>query len=492
MAQPYTKESATDGALGLVAGDAKKVFAIIGLASLLTANTVFNVSNLQTLKDTAGYGPAVEQSAQVLTECEGEASLLLVAPTSTDGSLVAGTPPAGSGIGTIVDNSGSVSKPVDDFDVVVKIGTGGNVGTATFYYSLDGGRTWSAEIATAATYEIMFGAVSSGIRLAFSHVAGAFVAGHKYPFEAKGPSFSVGNLNTALDALIADGTDFSLLHVVGIPADASTMASIAAAVQSKLDNAATTRHLQVHAVIDGPEGVTNANLKTAVAGIASCRRVLLGADFCPLTSVLSGRTEKRPAAWPLFARACKAEISVALHATDPNESGPLPRVGPLKSRVGDPVSYSYHDETSASTTLDDGRIACLRTWPGQTGIYINRARTLALLTSDFTELHRGRVLDEAMRVGYRYMFPIVGSRESVDRVTGRIAEREAKAIEEGGRSKLVAALINENHADDVAFIVVRTDNVLSTGKLQYRVRVLPKFHPDYIDGEFGFQNPAAS
>ncbi|MCU0659968.1 MAG: DUF2586 family protein [Polyangiaceae bacterium] len=484
MPQPYLKETATDGALGLVAGDALKVFAIIGLCSLLTANTVGAFTNLQALKDGAGVGPAVEQAAQVLTECGGGATVLLVCPSSTAGSLTAGVQ-IGSGLGTVANSS---STPVDDYDLVVRIVTGGAVATATFAYSLDGGRTYSNEIATAATYAIP----GTGITVAFNSGAGVFVAGDRYPFEAKGPSYSVSQFNTAFDALVADGTEFSLLHVVGIPADTPTLASLAAAVESKLAAVSIDRHMQVRGFVDGPEGVTNSALKTAVAGISASPRTLIGADFCPLTSVLSSRVEKRPAAWPMFARACKVSISTALHATDPNESGPLPRVGPLKSRAGDPVQYAYHDETTATVKLDEGRIACLRTWPGQSGVFINRARTLAALTSDFTELHRGRVLDEAMREGYRYMFPIVGSKQGVNRLDGRISERDALGIETGGRSRLVSKLVNTNHADDAQFIVVRSDNVLASGLLKYRVRVLPKFHPDYIEGEFGFFNPALS
>jgi len=484
MTQPYLKETVTDGALGLVAGNALKVFAIIGLCSALATNTVGAFTNLQALKDSAGVGPAVEQAAQVLTECEGEATVLLVCPSSTAGSLTAGAQ-VGSGLGTVANSS---SAPVDDFDLVIKILVGGAVATATFAYSLDGGRTYSLEIATAATYAIP----GTGITVAFDSTPGVFVAGDRYPFEAKGPSFSVGQFNTAFDALVADGTEFSLLHVVGIPADAATMASLAAAVESKLTTVSTDRHMQVRGIIDGPEGVSNSALKTAVAGIAASPRTTIGADFCPLTSVLSSRVEKRPASWPLFARACKVEISTALHATDPDESGPLPRVGPLKSRATDPVQYSYHDETTATVKLDDGRIACLRTWPGKSGVYINLARTLAALTSDFTELHRGRVLDEAMRVGYRYMFPLVGSKQAVNRTDGKISERDAVGIELGGRSALVKALVNEDHADDAEFVIVRSDNVLATGLLKYRVRVQPKFHPNFIEGEFGFSNPALS
>lgn len=482
--QPYLKETATDGSLGLVAGNALKVFAIIGLCSVLAANTVAAITNLQALRDAAGYGPAVEQAAQVLTECAGSATVLLVCPSSTAGSLTAGTH-TGAGLATIVNNS---STPNDDYDLVVKIIVGGALATATFAYSLDGGRTYGLEIATASSYTIP----NTGISLTFSSGPGNFVAGDTYAFEAKGPSFSVGQFNTAFDALVADGTEFSLLHVVGIPADTSTLASVAAAVQSKLDAVALDRHVQARGFIDGPEGVTNTSLKSAVAGIAASPRVVIGADFCPLTSVLSSHVEKRPAAWPLFARACKVSISTALHATDPNDSGPLPRVGPLKSRAGDAVSYSYHDETTATTKLDDGRIACLRTWPGQPGVYVNRARTLAALNSDFTELHRGRVLDEAMRIGYRYMFPVVGSKQGVNRVDGKISERDAVGLELGGRSALVKALVNEGHAEDAQFIIVRSDNVLATGTLKYRVRVLPLFHPDFVEGEFGFSNPALS
>lgn len=483
MPQPYTKETKKSGALGLVAGNALRVFAIIGITSLLAANTVATITNPQTLQEVAGVGPAVEQCAQVLTECGGDATILLVNPTPTAGSLTAGTPVV-TGLGTVVNNS---SAPVDDIDLVIKIGTGGNVATATFYYSLDGGRTWSLEIATAASYTVP----GTGIALTFSSSGGAFAAGDKFPFEAKGPSFTVNNLNTAIDALIADGTTFSGLHVVGIPADASTMASVAAAVQSKLAAAATDRHLQAFAYIDGPEGVSNSALKTATAGIADSELVSLGGDFCALTSVISARVEKRPASWPVFARACKAAISVALHATDPDESGPLPRVGPLKSRATDPVSYSYHDETFASVKLDDGRITCLRSWPGESGVYVNRARTLALLTSDFTELHRLRVIQEAMRVGYRFIFPEVGKRESVDATTGRISQASAKALNEAGTSVLVKALVSAGHADDAQFVIVETDDVLASELLRYRVRAKPKFHPNYIEGEYGFTKPGS-
>jgi|GEM_PF-2628816 len=489
--QPYLKESTTDGALGLVAGDAKKTFGLIGIASALTANLVYQFAGLQALKDAAGYGPLVEQAAQVLAECGGSATLLCVKPTPAAGSLSAGVQ-VGSGLGTVADSS---STPNDDYDLVVKILVAGAVATATFAYSLDGGRTYLGEITTAATYALP----NTGVTLAFSSGPGNFVAGDLYPFEAKGPTFTVGNLNTALQALIDDGRDFSLLHIVGIPADAATMASVAAAVQTKLDTAALN-HRPARAVIDGPEGVSNSALKTATAGISSSPRVLLGADFCALRSVCKpGITEKRPAAWPIFARACAVPISVSLLATSPKESGPLSKdggvkVGLLKSRVGDPVSYSYHDETLASVKLDDGRCACLRTWPGKTEIYINRARTLASLTSDFTELHHGRIIDEAQRVAYTFMFPQVGRRFRVNKLTGVMSEGDAKLLEAEARQELLRALVNEPnaHATDVEFIIVRGDNLISTQLLRYRVRVIPLGYTNYIEGEFGLKNPALS
>lgn len=480
--QPYITETISDPALGLVAGDAKKTFALVGPAAGGVPGQVYSFTNLQAVASTLLRGALAEQCAQVLQACGGSATVLATVPTLTAGSLVVGTK-TGSGLATIVNNA---SAPTDDIDVVVKVLTAGAVGAATVAVSLDGGRTYGSEVATAANFTVP----NTGVALTMSSTLGNFAAGDTYAFEAKGPSYTVNNLNTAIDALLADGRDFSLLHVVGIPADTATAASLAAAVQTKLETAAAN-HRPARGFIEAPEGVTDSALKTAVAAITNSPRVLLWATFEPLNSILNpGRTEQRPAAWAPFARACKAPISVALHATSPLESGPLDRVGPLKSRPSDPVAYSYHDETTAAVSLDDGRIATLRTWPGQSGIFVNRARTLAALSSDYTELANGRVIDEAQRVGYRYMFNQIGRRFTVDRTTGQLAEREIKALEEGGRQALVRALVNEGHATDVEFVIVRGDNLITSKLIRYRVRVLPVGYPDFISGEYGMKNPA--
>jgi hypothetical protein len=479
--QPYIIEKVTDGALGLVSGDAKKTFALVGICSLLAANTVLAVNNLQALRDNAGVGPGVEQTAQVLQEAGGAATVLLVSPTPTAGSLVAGAPSVGA-LGTILD---SASAPVDDIDLVVKIVKAGAVGTATFAYSTDNGRTFSPEIATGATYAIP----GTGITLAFSSVPGSFVAGHTYPFEAKGPSFTVLNLGAALDALLADDRDFSLLHVVGIPADTVTHASVAAAVQAKLEDAAVSLHRPARAFIDPPEAVSDSALKAAVASIpVSTKRVWSPGGFCPLDSLTNpGRIEKRPAAWPIFARACSVDPGTALHAT---ALGPLSRVRPLKSRVGDPVQYAYHDESNAAVSFIDGRIAALRTWAGQPGVYVSRAVGLAALTSDFSELHHARIVDEMQRIGYRTMFPRVGAKLRVDATTGRIDEKQALAIEAQGRADQVRGMVNTGFVQDVQFAVERGDNLIATKLIRYRARGLPFGYGDYVEGEFGLFNPA--
>jgi hypothetical protein len=276
---------------------------------------------------------------------------------------------------------------------------------------------------------------------------------------------------------------------VGIPADASTANSVAAALKAFAESMAL-KHRYCAVVMDGPEGVSNSALKTAITTTSG--HVVLGADFCPLESVLRpGVIEKRPAAWPIMAKACKVPFSVALHATDPAESGPISRVKRLRSLQGEAVSYSYHDDFTASVKLTDGgRIASLRTWPGEEDVYITRGRTLAALTSDFSELHFRRVMNEALRIAYRFMFKTVGKRLLVDKTSGRILESEAKGLEEAGTRRLVQGLVNEKHATRAELLVVRDDNVLGTRKLRYRVRVIPLFYPDFLEGESGFLNPA--
>lgn len=476
MTTPKITQSVTDGASNAVAGDGADVVAFFGACSLGTPLAVYSFTQLQSLRAALGYGPLVEEVANTLRAGKGKLTALVVPVTKTAGSVVMGTQ-TGTGLATIVDNS---SAPNDDYDVVIKIVIGGLITVATMKISLDGGRTYGAEVATSASYTVP----NTGVLLTLSSTPGAFVADDTYPLEAKGPTFTVINLGLAIQALLDDGRLFEMAHIVGIPADAATAASVAAAIDSKLETA-EARYQYAIGVCEAPEGVTNAALKTAVVSTTAPRAMLTG-GFCQLTDALTLRRVKRPAAWPVFARLASSPIH-----EHPGRfaSGPLAQVDKLKSLQDEVPAYSYHDEF-ITPELDDGRITSLRTWPGVNGVYITRGKMLAAVGSDFADVQARRVMNRALRIGYLGMRRYENDTVRVNAITGFILEKDALGIEADLTSKLTAALVNTGHASAVQFLLRRDNNILSTNELLYRVRIVRLGYAEFVTGEYGFLNPA--
>ena len=477
MPIPSTTETTTDGALGSIAATPDNTLLAIGASSLGTVATLVALTQVQDVRAALGYGPLAEFVANVLSRGKGKVNVLACPVTSTPGALGA-VAKVGTGTQTILD---SASVPNDRYDVVIKIILGGAVATFTFQYSLDGGRTYNGKnILSAATYAIP----NTGITVAMA-VALLAVAGDTYSFTAPAPTFIVSDLNTALTAGLNDQRSWGLGAVVGTPADAPTAASVAAAVDVKMQ-AAVAQKKWAASFIEGPDAVADATILTQFASVISAGgKVTIFADFAPLVSALSGRTEKRPAMWVAVARI--ASTSVEEH---PGRfaSGPLSGVLALKSVSSDLIQWSYRDEF-LTPGLDDGRIATLRTWPGNgTATYITRGKTLAPLLSDFAQIQAVRVMNKAEQLGYASIIQFANESLRVATATGFLDERDAVRIEQ----TVTAALRNGlgKSVSDATCQVVRGINFLATNTVQYRVRVIPVGYAEFLNGEYGFFNPA--
>jgi hypothetical protein len=475
MTLPYANETISDGALGAQADDPSNVVALVGACSLGTPGQLYSFTQPQALRAALGFGPLVELAAYILVRSKGKVTLLCVPATTTASSLTAGAH-TGAGLATIADNS---SAPLDDIDLVVKVIATGSATTALLQISLDGGRTFGSTITASATLAI----AGTGISLTLDSGGGNFLAGDTYAFEAKAPTYDVAAQNAALTALLNDARRWKLVHCVGIPASAAAGYASAQALDAKLIAAeGTSRYAR--GFCDGPEAADSA-AKGAYSQVLE--RVGVAGGFVPLRSALSGLMVKRPAMWAAIARAAIMPIHEDLGRV---ASGPLPDTGRLASTTDDPIAWSYHDETFATVTLDDAGFITLRTIIGRPGVYCTQGTMMTSPTSDFRLLQNGLVMDAAATAGHDLMVEYLNDSVRVDKKTGFIDERDAQAIEQRCRAAIAAKIINEGHATDVQVIVQRDINLLSTKKLKYRVRVIPFGYFKYIDGEYGFSNPA--
>src|SRR5512133_89228 len=376
MAIPDVRTTILDGALGLAAPSTSRVQVKIGTSSTGTVNTLTSISDISALQATFGQGPLVEAAARALAVAGGP--ILCMRVTGSVAGACGAVTATQTGTATLAITGASF----DAYNVKVLCVLGGATliaGTATFKYSLDGGLSYSAEMAvpTSGVYAVP----NSNLTLTWTYVAGvAFVAGDYWTATATAPGYSTSDLATSVTALLADPRTWFMAHVVGPAADLAGARGLFAALATHMATAASG-YRYAFALMEAPEGTDSALLaNTTGFGDIADTRVAVGAGYLNVISPISGRSYKRNVAWEAAARASKVAPSQDLAAVI---DGPLPGVVAL-----------LRDER-ASEGLDAGRFTTARTIIGRQGYYLTRGRILAAAGSDYSLIQNRRVMDIA-------------------------------------------------------------------------------------------------
>ena len=471
MALPGVPMTVADGALGLAGSNPENLHAKIGVSSLGTANTVYSLGDQTTAKATLGAGPLAEDCAFHLAVAGGPVLAVPVAASN------AGTIGTVTRVGTSpTPGLAATGSPRDKYTVIGRIVAGGAVGTASFQLSFDGGKNWSPVYATAASVTTFV--ASTGLTITFA--AGTYVAGDTYTFATVAPTYSSSDLNAALDALKADTREVGWIHVVGTvggvddAAKITNFVALCSAVATKMQAFEAAKRFGF-AILEKPETAEGAFEASAVWNAFASSRISPVGGRIAIASQVSGREVDRSLAVSYAARL--AIISPAEH---PGEvaRGPLPGV----------ISMSRDER--ATEGLDSARITSGTTFPGMNGSYITSGRMAAAAGSDFAEVMNRRVIDKACRVANAALMLFVNKRIRVDKVTGKILETEARAIEAEVNAKLKAALVSKSEAVDTRVVINRETNILSTKTMPVDVRVTPFGYASFIPTTVGFYNPA--
>lgn len=480
MTLPNVNVTELDGALGVLPPSSGKLLAVVGPATSGPFDTPSTFARAKALIDAFGAGPAVEAAAYAIDRT-GKPVVFVRTKTTTDGIAEDDDLDHSGVTGTSVPSVDETTNPIDDFDLVIEILTGGTIGTdgIIYRYSLDGGRTWSAATALGTATEIVVPG-SGGVTIDFA--AGTLVAGDTMSLPLVAPAWSNSDLTDALTALGESAASWEVVHIVG-PMTASALGVVDGLIATLAARGkyrwwiGNTRRVDV--------GETEAAFLTAMStafGSAATVAGAIGAGDAIITSALSGRSYRRPIAFAYAAR--QAAVSEEINVADVN-LGPLPGVL-LVDDLGRPIA---HDE-ALNPGLDDARFVTLRTWEGIQGVYVTRPRLLAPSGSDFEIAPYRRVINIAKEALRLYLIRRLHRPIRVSRTTGLILERDARDIEIGGLAVLRALLGAQPKASDWEFVVSRTDNLLSTKTLTVTGRIIPLGYPEFIDFELGLANPA--
>lgn len=411
--------------------------------------------------------------------------------TWTDGSFVAddtwtgrAVPGAQQGTCTLA----VTGTATDAYRVALEILRGGATlaaNTATYRLSLDGGETWGPE--TAMPVAGVVTPSGTGLTLTFTYSSGTgFTAGDRFDCATSAPGFTLSDLTSGWNALLASTYDWEGLHVVGTVD--STIAAGADALAAAAIASYKPRWLLLSArdqTAEETEAAWISALQTEFASfVSTLGRIFIAAGALDLVSTLSGRARRTSVACTAAARAALAPISEDLAWVG---RGALPGV----LRI-------HHDEASVPG-LNASRFITARTHEGRIGYYLTNPNGMVESGSDFELLQYRRVWDRAYRVLRRTLLPFLSQDLEVNPagvpsplVAGGIDEVDAGNIERKAVDALEEALVKTTprHATTAGATVDRTTNFLSTRDLSVAFTVQPKGYVKSINGTLGFVNPA--
>lgn len=389
--------------------------------------------------------------------------------------------------------------PEDEYEVRLEILTGGTRGTAgiVYRYSLDGGGefTPARQLGTAQSVDLDDGTEDSGVNVAFG--AGTLDAGDHVVFKTTGPAWQASDVDEALANLKASSHRWAFPWIVGGGADV-TGASVAdvssvggvvsgwwgAGASAKFPPFVMEARDRTFGENVAPYSSWRARLVAAVATLDEYRLGYVGGRAritCPLT----GRQNRRSAAWVVVPRVVANEIHI-----DPADR----RLGALSSdvQIFNSTGHLVEEDAAANSALHDARYITLRTFPDEPGVFVARGNTMAALGADFSRIAHVRVIGQTAtiqrREEQRYLeAPLPTNPPTVQAplVAGALTTAFCnRAIRE------MTTTLQADMAGNAQGWIVNVDKSAAfLGIARFAVQVLPWVYCDSVIGTAQFANP---
>jgi len=455
----------------------------VGCSSAGTAATPVLCANIDALIAAFGYGPVVEAAATTLDLAGGPVAVCRTA-TASAGALAglsggaSGTAPA-SPAGASPMTCTVTGVPLDAYDVKVKVIRDGatlEALTASVQISLDGGTTYGPETPVPVSGVLVI--ANTGITLTFSDAINTLLlyTGNIYSFTTTAPTFDAAGLAAALAACqaVADTLDHEFVHVVG-PIDATTFATVSTA-STNLRAASIFRWILAEAR-DQSSGESIATwvgvLEGTTPGFAG-----ISADLVAVCAAYATQASRvMPATW----RRSLAYLLSPRFATIPVSQHP----GRVRTGALAGIVTLHHDfADSALSSLDAQRFLGAQAIRGRSG-YFATDRSAAATGTDFTSVMRVRTICYAARVALAAATDFIN--EDNDTGDGGVlSSSAADAFDQSVDSALQRELIDRKFVSTASARVNRTDDVLTTEQLRFKLRFRPRNYAKTIALDLGF------
>lgn len=463
MALPGVTQTVLDGQLGVSSSTGGPPPVFFGASSLGTANTLYSFAKPSDVISTLGDGELVEALCHTLAIAGGSVHAFKTAASVA----AANTAVAQTGGGPAVTVAGSAT---NHFSFVGTIVLGGALGTATFTYSLDGGKNTSAVLTVPAGGSY----VIPGTGLTLTFPAGTYVADEVYTFTSTPATYNSSDLTAAITAAINANEVWSFAVFTGYSATASAAATLFSSIDTHMTSLANGFKYLRTLMSTGADAVNDVN--TAFDAVSS-RRIGLWYSRARIPTVNAKVGWGNPLLPFLYAVAARmAQIKAS---TSPGwvELGGL-----------DGVTEPEFDERQAGESLHNHAINAPTTYIGRSGIYTTNGLLHSPAGSDFKYVQWGRITDIASLLTYQGVLPSTNSSpRTLTDGSGKIDPRDAARIDTRVQGKLDTGLIDpitdegtKGYVSAVQFATDQTNDVLTSSIIQGDTRIVPRAQAERI------------
>jgi len=150
-------------------------------------------------------------------------------------------------------------------------------------------------------------------------------------------------------------------------------------------------------------------------------------------------------------------------------------------------------ENGSPDVINDNGYITFRTFVGKSGYYFTDDKLATAVTDDYALIPRRRTIDKAYRIGYQTLINELGDEIPVTD-DGTIPASTVKSIQNAVETAIENNMAGELGSDPgnstdtgVICFIDHTQNVVSTSKLNVKLRVKPFGYPKYIDLYLGFK-----
>jgi hypothetical protein len=460
---PGIKNNILDGAMGAAGAGATGRFAAIGVAAQF-GQGILTFTDPEQVEAAIGDGPLRDLLVSALSIAKTTAYAVALEGT-VPGTLSTVNPGSENSGGGTITVTGS---PRNEYDVAVEILSDGGRNEGVFRVIVDGLPGKQITIPDDGIYEIP----GTGVRIAFNDKV--FKTGDRFTFSATAPEAANGEVLAAVTAILEAKLAIEWVAVAGVSA-----APLWAALGTKAEGAEGLYQYLFFAA-QARYKADDETLDQWAAALAGAERGTVGSTRL---QVCAGWIEEADVNGQVDVRGLLGVYCGKLAARNVHEGPDAVRYGGISAAAAlkpDGINDGHIE------TLKNAGYVTARTFPGLNGIYITSGQMMSEAGSDFDLVERRRVMDKACRQVYTAQLPSVndaikigkdGSPEGIKMI---IAKSEAP----------LNIMVSDGEISAGSVIVPEGQNILSTKKLRFKIRIVPLGKLSYIENEIAYSNPA--